>query len=48
MPKRKHQVCGTDDLDDIHVFCTDDRERAAEVAAIMREDLDEVELTENP
>ncbi len=27
MPKRKHEVCGTDDLGDIHIFCTNDGER---------------------
>lgn len=47
MTKRKYQVSGTDDLEDIHVFMTDDRQRAEEVAEIMREDLDSVELTEN-
>ncbi len=48
MAARKYEVRGTDDLDDIHLFVTDDRERAEEVAEIMREDLDDVELTENP
>jgi hypothetical protein len=48
MAKRKYEVCGTDDLGDIHVFCSDDRERAEEVADVMREDLENVELTENP
>jgi hypothetical protein len=44
--KRKYEVIGTDDLDDVHTFATDDRERAEEVAAIMREELENVELTE--
>ena len=30
MPKRKYEVCGTDDLDDVHIFCADGRERAEE------------------
>ena len=46
MPKRKYEVCGTDDLGDVHIFCTDDRERAEEVADVMREDLEDVEMTE--
>jgi hypothetical protein len=37
-------VIGTDDVDDVHTFATDDRERAEEVAAIMREELENVEL----
>jgi hypothetical protein len=44
MTKRKYEVSGTDDLGDIHIFATDDRERAEEVAEVMREDLEEVEL----
>jgi hypothetical protein len=44
--KRKYEVSGIDDLGDVHTFSTDDRERAEEIVAIMREDLDEVELTE--
>ena len=43
---RKYQVTGTDDLGDVHTFATDDRERAEEIAAIMREDLENVELVE--
>ena len=48
MPKRKYEVSGTDDLGDLHTFATDDRERAEEIAAIMGEDLADVELRENP
>ena len=47
MPKRKYEVCGTDELGDVHIFCSDDRKRAEEVADVMREDLEDVELTEN-
>ena len=46
MLKRKYEVHGRDDLDDVHIFRTDDRERAEEIAAIMGEDLEEVELVE--
>ncbi len=46
MPKRKYEVTGIDDLGDVHTFGSDDRERAEEVAEIMREDLDNVELVE--
>lgn len=47
MPKRKYEVSGTDDLGDLHIFCTDDRERAEEILELMREDLDEVTLSES-
>lgn len=47
MPKRKYEVSGTDDLGDVHVFLTDDRQRAEEVRAVMSEDLEEVELNES-
>jgi hypothetical protein len=46
MSKRRYEVTGTDNLGDVHTFGTDDRERAEEVAAIMREDLEKVELVE--
>ena len=46
--KRKYEVIATDDLDDVHIFATDDRERAEEGAAIMREELADVELNEQP
>jgi hypothetical protein len=45
--KRKYQVSGIDDLDDVHTFATDYRERAEEREAIMREDMENVELVEN-
>ena len=45
--KRKYEVCETDELGDIRVFCSDGRERAEEVADVMREDPEEVELTQN-
>ena len=44
MAKRKYEVCGEDDLGDLHVFLTDDPDRAREVAEAMREDLENVEL----
>lgn len=47
MLKRKYQVAGRDDLDDVHNFLTDDRSRAEEIAELMREDLDDVQLTED-
>ncbi len=46
MEKRTYEVSGTDDLGDVQTFAIDDRERAEEIRAIMREDLDEVELKE--
>jgi hypothetical protein len=46
MLKRKYEVRGQDDLDDIHFFRTDDRERAEEMRAIMSEDLEDVEMVE--
>ena len=47
MQTRKYQVTGTDDLGDVHIYATDDRQRAEDVAAAMREDLENVELVEN-
>lgn len=44
--RRKYEVSGTDDLGDVHVFATDDRAHAEELAEIMREDLDDVKLQE--
>jgi hypothetical protein len=46
MLKRKYEVRGRDDLDDVHIFRTDDRDRAEEIAKIMSDDLAEVELVE--
>ena len=46
VPNPKDEVCGTDDLGDVHTFATDDRERAEEVKAIRGEDLEDVELKE--
>ena len=46
MLKRKYEVSATDDLGDVHIFRTDDRERADEVADAMREDLDQVDVSE--
>ncbi len=46
MLKPKFEVCGRDDLDGIHIFRTDDQERAEEVAELMRGDLEDVEGVE--
>jgi hypothetical protein len=46
MQKRKYQVTGSDDLGDVHIFMSDDRMRAEEVAEAMREDMENVELVE--
>lgn len=46
--KRRFEVSGTDHLGDLHMFGTDNRERAEETFAIMRQDLDDVDLLENP
>jgi hypothetical protein len=48
MLKRKYQVSGRDDLDDVHIFRTDDRGRAEEIVELMREDLEDVEMSETP
>ncbi|HEY0044758.1 MAG TPA: hypothetical protein VGB62_09435 [Allosphingosinicella sp.] len=47
MARRKYEVTGEDDLGDVHSFHTDDKGRAEEIAELMREDLDRVELIEN-
>lgn len=46
--QRKYRVAGTDDLGDVHVFLTDDRQRAEGVAEAMRQELDVVDLIELP
>lgn len=46
--RRRFEVSGTDDLGDLHTFGTDNRERAEEIFVIMRQDLEDVELRENP
>lgn len=48
MGSKKYEVRGTDDLGDEHIFRTDDAERAEGVREAMAEDLDDVELVENP
>lgn len=48
MEKRRYQVRGVDDLGDVHIFLTDDRQRAEGVAEAMRQELDTVELAELP
>ncbi len=47
MPKRKIRSAGRT-TGDVHVFWTDDRDRAEEVADVMRDDPEQVELTEYP
>ena len=44
MWKRKYEVNGEDDLGDVHSFHSDDLERAEEIAELMRQDLERVEL----
>ncbi len=46
MMNRKYEVRGTDDLEDVHAFRTDDRDRAEEMLELMREDLKDAELVE--
>jgi hypothetical protein len=43
MSRRKYEVIGDDNLRNIHSFQTDDRERAEEIAELMREDLERVD-----
>jgi hypothetical protein len=45
---RRYRVSGIDDLGDVHTFSTDDLTRAEEIVAIMREDLEDVELEDRP
>jgi hypothetical protein len=45
--RRTYEVWGEDDLGDVHSFGTNDLERAEEMLALMREDLEDVELTEH-
>jgi hypothetical protein len=47
MSRRKYEVTGEDDLSDIHSFYTDDRQRAEQVAELMRDDLEEVQVLEH-
>jgi hypothetical protein len=47
MRKRLYEVSGIDDLGDVHTFGIDDRERAEEIIAIMREALEVVILADN-
>ncbi|QAY80375.1 hypothetical protein [Sphingosinicella sp. BN140058] len=44
MDVRKYRVRGQDADGDIHIFLSDDRERAEDVRGMMAEDLDRVEL----
>ncbi len=46
MTKRKYEVRGVDEIDDVHAFRTDHRDRAEEMLELMREDLKNVELVE--
>ena len=47
MSRRRYEVTGEDDLGDIHSFQIDDRVRAEEIAELMREDLERVELLDH-
>lgn len=42
----KYEVRGTDDLEDVHAFRTDDLGRAEEMLELMLEDLEDAELVE--
>jgi hypothetical protein len=46
MTIRKYEVRGIDEIDDVHAFRTDHRDRAEEMLELMREDLKDVELVE--
>lgn len=46
MTNRKYEVRGIDDLEDVHAFRTDDRDRADEMLELMQKDLEQVELVE--
>ena len=45
--ERTYEVSGIDDLGDVHTFGTNDKGRAEEIAELMAEDLDEVQLRES-
>ena len=47
MTQRRYKVVGEDEEGDIHVFHTDDHERAEGVLELMREDLESVELVKH-
>lgn len=46
MTNRKYEVRGIDELEDVHAFRTDHRDRAEEMLELMQEDLKDVELVE--
>lgn len=46
MTTREYEVRGVDDINDVHAFRTDHRDRAEEMLELMREDLKDVELVE--
>jgi hypothetical protein len=45
--RRRFEVSGIDENGEVHLFRTDDRERAEDIRRQMAEDLEEVELQEN-
>jgi hypothetical protein len=45
--RKRFRVSGADDLGDVHIFLSDDQERAEGVAELMREDLEHVTVAEN-
>ena len=44
--RRLFEVSGTDDYGDVHLFRTDNRGRAKQAESLMRDRLEEVELSE--
>lgn len=46
--RRKYEVRGTDEEGDVWTFATDDRARAEDALADMRDDLTDAEMIENP
>ena len=47
MADRKYQVRGTDEMGDVWTFSTNDRDRAEEILAEMRNDLASVRFSED-
>jgi hypothetical protein len=45
---RTFEVSGVDDLGDVHAFRTNDKERAEEMKRLMADDLEDVQIEEQP
>lgn len=45
--RRLFEVSGTDDYGDVHIFRTDSRARAEQIESLMRDRLEEVELSDS-